>query len=60
MEATGVLDPCDGFDLFVLHSIFLPRIKKSLTQHITLLWKIVGIDDMKMAHSVECKVHMKL
>ncbi len=29
MEATGVLDPCDDFDLFVLHSIFLPRIKKA-------------------------------
>ncbi len=29
MEATGVLDLCDDFDL---HSMFSPRIKKSLTQ----------------------------
>ncbi len=27
MEAKGVLDLCDDLDLFVLHSIFLPRIK---------------------------------
>ena len=32
MEATGVLDPCENIDLFALHSIFLPRIKRSLVQ----------------------------
>ena len=30
MEATGILDPSDDVDLFLLHSIYLPRINKSL------------------------------
>lgn len=30
MEALGILDPDDDLDLFVLHCVFLPRIRKSL------------------------------
>lgn len=30
MEATGILDPSDDVDLFLLHCIYLPRINKSL------------------------------
>ena len=30
MEATGILDPSDDADLFLLHSIYLSRINKSL------------------------------
>ena len=32
MEATGLLDPDDENDLFVLHSVFLPRINQSLKE----------------------------
>lgn len=32
MEATGDLDANDEIDIFVLHSVFLPRIRKSLEQ----------------------------
>lgn len=32
MEAVGVLDASSDTDIFVLHCVFLPRIKKSLTQ----------------------------
>ena len=30
MEATGMLDPSDNADLFLLHSIYLSKINKSL------------------------------
>ena len=30
MEATGILDPSDDTDLFLLHCVYLPRINKSL------------------------------
>ena len=30
MEAVGILDPTNDHDLFVLHSVFLPRINRSL------------------------------
>ena len=30
MEAIGVLNPADESDLFVLHSVFLPRINNAL------------------------------
>ncbi len=49
MEATGVLDPCDDFDLFVLHSIFLPRIKKSLTQFASA-WNLHPVRTEKIGH----------
>lgn len=32
MEAVGVLDPTDDADLFILHRMYLPRIKKSLLE----------------------------
>lgn len=32
MEAVGVLDPSSDVDIFVLHCIYLPRIKKSLVE----------------------------
>ena len=32
MEATGILDPESETDLFVLHCVYLPRIKKSLKE----------------------------
>ena len=39
MEATGVLDPDDDNDLFVLHCVFLPRIYHSLNDF-TRPWNV--------------------
>ena len=39
MEATGLLDPDDDNDLFVLHCVFLPRINHSLNEF-TRAWNV--------------------
>ena len=39
MEATGVLDPDNEVDLYVLHCVFMPRINKSLGEF-TRAWNM--------------------
>ena len=39
METTGILDPSSDTDLFVLHSVFLPRLNLALHEF-ALAWNL--------------------
>ena len=46
MEATGVLDPDNEVDLYVLHCVLMPRINKSLGEF-TRAWNIYPVQTEK-------------
>ena len=51
MEAIGVLNPADESDLFVLHSVFLPRINNALHEF-ALAW---NLHPMRSMHNLSPK-----